>query len=767
MTQLRSILTLFCLVSFASPLAGRAAQYEVEIEITDELDLQELAEKDEISPETYETLLDLLHQGVDINSASRDELYSLPNVTYDQVDALIEYRKLTGHIEDPLALVQAGVLSDEALRQIAPFLIIGERGAQVPVSGWAKFVGRGAVEDPLTPPGYLQLRVHAPWNLSFGLAATSTRQRIGPVSYDPTRNTTRPALVAPAPRYGLEIPKYYGQWRSSQSQVIAGTFRAGFGERLTLDNTSRYTPNGFYRDTVMVQRIDLGSGCQLSTGELDGSPCALDGSDGQRVVPDFRWRDGFRGVGGGVENLEINANTRASLFGFGSYQTRSILSTQTYDFGRCESPRNDTSESCKGPSVYVAGTSPAATYRPTSLPSVVDEMTLGAHAGLTFHDRTELGITGFYAVPRWTVSGLRLDFQEWSPFPFQGPFGAVGIDGSTRFGPVNSFIEVARSFDSQKSFDPGTAAGGGFAVVQRNAIELAKKQELEVSLRYYDRNFANPYARPISAPDQFEGNRARNEAGLRIKYLAKSWMDWRLRAGADLWTLPQDTDAVRRAGRTSLDTQVRADYSGWSFIRLASWVRHTNKDLRRGGYGRCYGGSGLGFDADYDGEGSFETGAEDLFDGEGVVDPSEIGEEGEVPGSGCAGERYTAAGRIEGNPWTDKVELSLQLQQAWVTSSNYADSFQVDQSAWVGIVARPVQPLVLSARVRLRDVDSFNAARGERSTWGVFKATWRPSRRLYTTLRYDFWSYTDERTSTERRRPNPAHVFQVQLESRF
>ena len=35
----------------------------------------------------------------------------------------------------------------------------------------------------------------------------------------------------------------------------------------------------------------------------------------------------------------------------------------------------------------------------------------------------------------------------------------------------------------------------------------------EVSARYYDKRYANPYSRPISSRDRYDGNQGRDEAG--------------------------------------------------------------------------------------------------------------------------------------------------------------------------------------------------------------------------------------------------------------
>ncbi|MGC4116253.1 MAG: hypothetical protein QM765_17080 [Myxococcales bacterium] len=51
-----------------------AVQYETDIDIDNESDLYDLASREEISPETLETLVELLNDGVDLNTASREEI---------------------------------------------------------------------------------------------------------------------------------------------------------------------------------------------------------------------------------------------------------------------------------------------------------------------------------------------------------------------------------------------------------------------------------------------------------------------------------------------------------------------------------------------------------------------------------------------------------------------------------------------------------------------------------------------------------------------
>src|SRR5690606_3081803 len=110
------------------------------------------------------------------------------------------------------------------------------------------------------------------------------------------------------------------------------------------------------------------------------------------------------------------------------------------------------------------------------------------------------------------------DFQEWAPRPFGGSWGAIGADMTWGRGWSDLGLEVARSFDSmQRVTDDPSYGGGGFAGIARHTSTFGSN-EIEVSARYYDKGYANPYSGPISQPDEYDGNRARNEAGARIRY---------------------------------------------------------------------------------------------------------------------------------------------------------------------------------------------------------------------------------------------------------
>src|SRR3990167_5067555 len=115
--------------------SAHAAIYENLVNVDGEYDLLELQQRGDISDETAETLLELIREGVDLNSATREQLYDLPGLTYADVDAILEYRKATGRIGDPAELVGAGALTAEQVIVIAPFIRVDAARPLLPVSG--------------------------------------------------------------------------------------------------------------------------------------------------------------------------------------------------------------------------------------------------------------------------------------------------------------------------------------------------------------------------------------------------------------------------------------------------------------------------------------------------------------------------------------------------------------------------------------------------------------------------------------------------------
>jgi hypothetical protein len=731
-TRICSVFVLAALVQEA-----RATPYETFIDIDDESDLQDLLAAGTITEDSYNELLDLLSRGVDLARADRNDLYALPNLTYEDVDAIVAYRSLQkGRISDPAELVASGALSEEKLLAISSFLIVRQKGENtLAAHGWVRLMTRAsrddfnpfAEHDTLIPPFGLRARVTAARHLTAGIALTTTRLEIG----DPIYDQSRDALVADAASNQLHVPKAYVKWETNTFEAIAGSFRAGFGQRLVFDNSSTYAPNGLYIDDQLFFSTDLSAACKVSAGELFSSPCT--GAAGaEYVTPDFAWRDGLFGIAAGFKKLELSTGWLQGYL-FASASRRGIYQYELVDAGKCADPRDDKDPACGAPVVYVAQENlldPSPRHAFATLPNVFQERLLGGNFTYFADRRNSVGLTAYGATEENLIGGIDLDLQEWSRLPGGGTFGAAGANVSFGRDRIDVFAEGAASFDSMKVEETALTparGGGGPAGIVRVTITPSKKEELEIVGRYYSVDFVNPYARPISESDEFEGQRARDEAGGRIRYV-RSAKELVIRALADVWVNPSSSSDAK------LDTYIRANVKTTPELWLGLWERYQDKNINKG--------SLLGSPNAMTNSECFEL-------------SNELDETGEtIP---CAGRQLSTTVRAVYEP-NRQISATLQLDHQLLddnTRPNLQNKFRQDIAAWFVAYYRPTRDIRLRYRIRFLDEAINDNTYLERSISTVFDAAFRVRERDTLRLRLDGKTWMDKRMSTVERRPNP------------
>jgi hypothetical protein len=737
------------------PQRAAAVEYEIFIDVDDEEEINDLLLTDQISDTTYETLIELMRKGTDLDRASRDDLYALPNLTYEEVDRILAYRAEAGRIADPADLVVAGVLPQRKVAALAAFLVVPKlddaRGA---VHGSLRYRMTYVAQDPRVPPMALQSRVTALGNLTAGVAALLDPRRLGDVSWDPNRT----ALVAEPDAVRPRLPKAFAQWDTDRWGIIVGSYRIGFGERLTFDDTRRYTPNGFYLDDAIVARYDLVRSCSESAGnELDDSPC----SDGDlRVAPNFQVSPGLRGVAAGAKKLPLAVGW-LQAYGFWSMHPYDMYQYRVYDSVACQDPNRE-DVACDAPDVYKAQDDPLApttTYVYRSLPNIVDVITQGANLAWFRNDRTRVGVTGYGSLPRWRIDGANLDFQPSDRLPRSGAFGAVGADFSWGHRWADLFGEVSRSFDGVPQAQQG---GGGFAGILRHTASW-NDQELEVSLRYYDTRYANPYSRPISSRDRYEGNQARDEAGARVRYNAELGKRVDLRTFADFWVRPSTLTP-------RLLTYARADAQATAWLRPGLWFSYQSQDLTRSSFKQCTADDMLTPAVDdlsteiICGGQRFQVALRSRFQ---VVKRLHLTLQyrHDIQNSAFGDSESSRGNSIDGDDVdVETFDPNSVLDQLQFTRRN---SLRHDINAFLLVVAQPTDALRLRARVRWYWDDIADNARLEHSVWAYLEARYEIRRWAIPSLRYDVYTYLDRRDSTLVRRPNPEHWIRFQFESRF
>lgn len=760
------------LTSTLLPAVTRAAEYEVFVDIDDEDDLVELNAAGDISAETFDTLVELLRRGVDLNAAPREELFTLPNVSYAEVDALLRYRTEVGFIDDPAMLVKAGVIDADTLKSIAAFIYIVEPGRRyAATSGKVRLRTATTANDKRVPATVLDAQMQTLRHLSLGFAGVLLRDRVSDVRYDPGRN----ALSAEAPKPEVALPKFFVQWDTDQWAILAGTYRAGFGQRLTFDNTRNYTPNGFYRDlTIYPRPVRLNALCNEGTGELSQSPCQGDLASSYGT-PDFRWQETLQGMAVGLKHLDAGPGW-LQAYGFMSVKSKTIYQYLTYDPEICDDPRNDADPRCSSPDVYKRQPdllAPTSEFSYQKLPRMYRDTTAGGNVSYFFNRRSWVGVTGYGTTIAWQTGGKPLDFQETARIPFGGPFGAVGVNAAWGKRWSDLGIEVSRSFDSMlkasgsDKTDP--RGGGGYAAIVRHTAAWGR-HEIETIVRYYDRNFANPYARPLAGADLYEGQRARDEAGFRVRYIGRPTTRTFVNSFVNFWVAPSTRVP-------SIFVRLRVDQQVTRWWTPGVWFEGRDKNLGSNGSVFCYGGDpGLA-----DGIDASDT--TDLDDSGSYVD---YGNLENVPDR-CRGEslKYNIQSaffphrrvklvprfqhRFVGDPKSNAIDNPNQYDPDNPTGADGTPrkGYRQDISAWLTITTRPIDPLRLRGRVRYQNFAIDDNKYLEQSLWSFIDVGYLIKRSFLVQFRYDLYVWLDKRASTLARIPSPEHRLMLTLEGRF
>jgi hypothetical protein len=733
-TRLRLLLLTLLGLLVLVPRPAWAIEYEIFIDIDDEEELYDLYVTDQISEDTYNTLLELRRRGVDLNTATRDQLYTLPNLNYEDVDAILAYRTEVGVIHAPADLMAAGVLSREKLGAILTFVSAQDAHAKLTAThGWIRYQTAWSQADNTVPPMVLQARVTTLRQLTIGITGFVVRQQAGDAVWEPTREV----LMAPelAPR--VRVPKVFVEWNGDKFGIIAGHYQIGFGQRLTLDTTTRYTPNGFVIDDSVRPQRDLTRRCRESQGELPETPCP-EGDDDPiyYYTKDFRWRDAMRGVAIGAKHLSLPVGWM-QLYGFGSWQNRPLYQYDVINRDTCDDPRT-----CSSATVLVLKEgqdplAPASSHHWATLPNLYDELLGGGNMSWFYDRRTHIGVTGYGATTMWRVEGATLDFKDTATTPFGGAWGAVGVDAAWGRRWSDLGIELARSFDSMKSLLPADAnyGGGGFAGIIRQTSTF-NGHEIELSARYYDQNYANPYAGPISQADQYHGNRARDEAGGRIRYGGRIANRLDLRALADVWVQPSEASP-------KIQTYVRGDFDVNKWFRPGLWMMYRNVDLRPNSLVGC------------------------IDDGT-AIEQDDRNEDGSINfRSGCLAEVGQLTGRLGFRPLKGKLTIIAQYQHEFIDDTSVDGRLRQDALATLIVRANPINSLRISARLRYLFEDIDDNEYLEQSVWAYFDVSYVIKKVFLIRLRYDVLQWLDGRDSTQNRIPNPEHRLRLELEARF
>jgi hypothetical protein len=656
-----------CVLALLVSGLAEARTYPVPIRSTNEDDLRNLYEDGLLSPEEFDTLLELLNNPIDINKASRGEIYDLPGVSIRVARLIVTERakspfRSLNQLAERIEGVDASLIED-----IRPFAYAGGISGEDAkfdldkVSGKARIRTGVYLEKPdpiendhpnrthaLDQIGYdkmpaTQLGAEAVYDRTYGIGFMSVIQPgIQGMIYSPESRD----IYAD---YGqtVDLGRLYGFVEEDNWRVIVGSYSAGFGQGLTFDRTSRTQPNGWYKDVSV---------------------------SADQLFRKFRFPIKMFGVAGtymvSSGDVDFETTVFASTDKYNLYQ---------YDMGMTGGEDLDwTQEELDSPRVYVDGQKVGW----VTLPDVYRESLVGTNFTLRQGSRNQLGLTTYVGhQDRDVIEGMEddLQFVIRGGWPVQqDTYGAIGLNGSTGTGPVDFFGEFTSTFT------------GGMAG-QIQALIAPVGGEVELTLRRYGPGFDNPHGRASANADQYLGMRDRDEQGARVRGFYDLTESLRFQADVDLW---QNI----LAGTTNLLTYGRLQ---WALrekdLVISIYGKRTDQNLAASGRGRVYGGDSETLFID-DPSGGVPDESSESIDLSSAIDRS--------------GTRNFVGTTMAGRP-IKPLLLSALYQRMYTDAGLLYPTeegpceydYQIGQYTWFKARWDVVDPTILTYRVRYRDED--------------------------------------------------------------
>ncbi|HCH66131.1 MAG: hypothetical protein CL927_06065 [Deltaproteobacteria bacterium] len=643
------------------PGTAAARTYPVEIGETNEDELRNLYEDGLLSADEFDTLVELLNNPIDVNRASRQELYDLPYVTLATARSIVLGRRKGPYasLKDMAERVEA--VTPDVLDQIQPFATAAMRERsgfdKNKVTGKAR-IRTGMYFEEVEPiEGDHANRTHTPQQL--GYANLPATQANADVTYDRTYSAGAVVLSQPDIRgiafnpqsrdfhatYGqvVQLGRIYTAVEKERWEVIVGSYSAGFGLGLTFDRTSRTQPNGWYKD-LSVTADEFYRQFRL--------PRRLFGAAATVYTDIGSW--------------EMESTVFTSMDRYDLYQ---------YDMGMTGGEAVDWTEvETDSPRVYIEGQKVGW----MRMPNAYRESLAGVNTTFSDGARSSVGLTAYAGTQDRTVlDGMNNndEFVIRGGYPvLTDTYGAVGLNGSWGTGMVDFFGEYAYSFT------------GGSGVLVKSIINPTGG-EIELSARHYGTEFDNPHARGTAAPDEYQGMRDRDEQGLRAKGFYDITEAVRFTGTVDYW-------------RSNLELAPLS--SLMMYGRVNTWVvekkfmvgvygRRTDQNLASSGRGNVYGGS-----------------TEDLYEDIQV----ESGTYDLTEATDRSGTRNFTGMQVRVVPIAP-LDLSALYQRTWTdTGLLYPTEegpceywYQIGHYGWFKARYKVIDPTTVTWRIRYRDDD--------------------------------------------------------------
>lgn len=574
-----------------------------------------------------ERIAELESNGIDINAADIGELAEVPGISRSDAAILLERRGKAGSFASIEEAASTEGLSPTAVEALHDF---GRCRIDSKTEYWIRISSAGAWHSNTLKRGANIMKMP---DFTGGIAAgangrwivwAGVRTTPGASSIHAQKGqlvATGPGVAASAPAFGLH---YDGGWYS----VTAGTFKVGFGNGLTMDITGLKRPSG--HKPCLSAVMSAASGSIYPMRHFTGAAASFRKAVG---------RDGW-----------IVAGTV-----FASYRlTDPTLSDVTWN--RCPDLTSECADGDKAP--MAVWSDPAAAGESTSgvsLTRSLREATAGGAIGFG-QERWKLEAIGWGTGLRFRPSAPGMWQSVSSPWPEdRRRFGAVGVAGHARL-PLNG--DLAAEFAVS---DNGATAG-----MLETAFSPVSGLDLEPSIRYYGRNWDNPWTGSTADSREFRGNRARDEVAGRLdvtwRSSARTINRFRIDVGRN-----GHSDLAESRPQVALEAATALQVFASRHERLGIEISFRDRDL-------AVSGRGLSWDQYY----SATT--------------------GNLSG-GC---------RVDWSVWFQtkrirRMALAIRVGQAFRDAATLRDRFDMDLSATLKIDANLSPGPLLSAFARFSD----------------------------------------------------------------
>lgn len=663
MPTLRRLSLLTPLLLAATLLVASDAEarvYPIPLMVTNEDDLRNHYEDGLIDEEEFSVLVELLNNPLDLNTATRGELFDLPGVTMRVARDIVTERRRSpfvtlNELQERLEGVDSALLQDiDAFTELSPPR--GKQGFDPDQIGGRVYLRSGMYIDKFEPiEGDHPNKTHKPEQLGYpNLPGTQLTldmkygRDFGAGTVMLYQPAVRAAVYDPNDRdfdvsYGMQghVGRIFAWTEQDKYSAILGHYTVGFGQGLTFDRTSRTQPSGWYKD-ISVSADQLFRRFRL--------PKVLFGGAGTLVSD----------LGG----MTLETTAFASVDDYDLYQ---------YDMGMTGGETVDWSVTdTDSPRVYLDDQKIGW----ANIPNAYRESIAGLGLNLETTERSSIGLTGYVAnQDRAIIEGINSpdEFVIRGGYPInEDTYGAVGVNGSYGVGIVDLFGEGSMTF-----------TGGGAVLVKALINPLGS--ELELTLRHYGTGYDNPYARGVAAADQYLGMRDRDEQGARVKGFVDMTEKIRFQAIVDLWRNISLTTS-------NLYTYGRLQYSPIEGrLALSAYGYRTDQNLSASGRNRRYGG---------DSDQLYEAQTEE----QGSFDLSDVTER--------SGTRNVAGIQVTGTP-AKPLTLTALYQRMYTdslllypTEDGPCDYwYQIGQYTWFKARYQPIDATSLTFRTRFRDED--------------------------------------------------------------